>query len=72
MSPDNHSLGCGASRGAACTPRRKIGSQADSVARALGVQSREIWQVIMGLLSAQLEPSKTMENLHVNYFAPLL
>ena len=43
-------LGCGARRETACTPRRKCGS----VARALGVQSREIWQLIAGLLSDQL------------------
>ena len=48
--------------GPVCTPRRKFGSRAGSVARALGVQSREIWQVITGLLSAELKPSKTMEN----------
>ena len=43
-------LGCGARRGPACTPRWKLGSQAGSVARALGVQSHEIWQVITGSL----------------------
>ena len=31
-----------------------------SVARALGVQSREIWQVIAGSLCAKLGPEKTM------------
>ena len=56
----SRALGCGARRGPACTPRRKFGSRAGSVARALGVQSREIWQVITGLLSADLESSKTM------------
>ena len=41
--------------------------------RALGVRSREMWQemwqVITGLLSVQLEPSKTMENPHVSFLA---
>ena len=55
----SRALGCEARRGPACTPRRKFGSRASSAARALGVQSREIWQVIAGLLSA--EPGKTME-----------
>ena len=68
----SHALGCGARRGPACTPRRKFGSRAGSVARALGVQRREIWQVITGLLSAELEPGKAMENPHVRGFAPLL
>ena len=35
-------LGCGARRGPACTPRRKFWSRPGSVARAVGVQSREI------------------------------
>ena len=35
-------------QGAARTPRRNFGSRGGSVARALGVQSREIWQVIAG------------------------
>ena len=65
-------LGCGARRGAACTPRRKFGSRAGSVARALAVQSREKMQVITRLLSAELEPSKTMENPHVSRLARLL
>ena len=62
----------GTQGGRAGTPRRKFGSRAGSVARALGVQIREIWQVITGLLSAELEPSKTTENPHVSCFAPLL
>ena len=32
---------------------------------ALGVQCREIWQVITGFLSAYVEPSRTMGNSHV-------
>ena len=56
----------------ACTPRRKFGSRAGTVARTLGVQSHGIWQVITGLLSAELAPSKTMENPHVSCFAPSL
>ena len=47
------------------TPPRKFGSRAGSVARALGVQSHETWQVITGLLSAELEPSRTVENPHI-------
>ena len=57
----SRALGCGARRGPACAPRRKFGSRLGSVARALGVPSREILQAITGLLSAELEPSKTME-----------
>ena len=40
-------------RGPACT-RRKFGARAGSVARALGVQTPEIWQVITGSLAADL------------------
>ena len=58
-------LGCGARRGPACTPRCKCGSRPGSVARALGVHSREIWQVTTGSLSAEVEPSKTIENPHI-------
>ena len=68
----SRALACGARRGAARTPRYKFGSRAGSVARALGVQSRESWQIITGLLSAELEPSKTMETPHASCFAPLL
>ena len=46
------------------------------MARALGVQTREIWQVTTGSLSVNLEPSKTTENPHFSFlaliFAPLL
>ena len=63
-----HALGCGARRGPTCTPRGKFGSRAGSGARALGVQNREIWQVISGLIFAELESSMTMENPHVNFF----
>ena len=62
----SRALARAARRGAACTPRGKFGSRVGSVARAPGVQSREIWQLITGLLSAELEPSKTMENPHVS------
>ena len=48
------SLGCEARGGGACTPRRKFDSRTGSVARALGVRSREIWHVNMGSLSAEL------------------
>ena len=64
----SRALGCGARRGPACTPRRKFGSRAGSVARAPGVQSQDIWQVIAALLSLELEPSKTMENPLVSFF----
>ena len=63
----SRALGCEARRGAACTPRRKFGSRAGSVARALGGQCREIWQVITGSLSVELTPSKKMENAHVSH-----
>ena len=42
----SRALGCAAHRGPACTPRRECGSRLGSVACALGVQSRVIWQVI--------------------------
>ena len=45
-------LGCGARRGAACTPRRKFGPRPGSVARAPGPQSRASWQAITGSHSA--------------------
>ena len=48
------------------------GIRAGSVARALGGHSREIWQVIRGVLSAELELSKTMENPQVSCSDPLL
>ena len=50
----------------------EFGSRAGSVARALGAQSRKIWQVITGSLSAGLEPSKTTKNPHVSRFGLLL
>ena len=56
----SRALDCGARRGPACT-RRKFMSRPGSVARALGVQSREIWQLTTESLSTKLEPSKTME-----------
>ena len=40
------------------------------MARALGVQSREIWQVTTGSLSVELEPRKTLDKTHVSCFAP--
>ena len=40
------------------------GSRAGFLARALGVQSREIWQLIAGSLSAELESNKTTETPH--------
>ena len=44
----SRALDCGARRGPTGTRRRKFGSRVGSVARALGVRSREIWQVITG------------------------
>ena len=57
----SHALGCGVRRGPARTPRRKCGSRPGSVARALGVQSRAIWKVIAGSLSAEPEPTRPIE-----------
>ena len=54
-------LGCGARRGTPCTRRCKCGPRPGSVARALGVQSRAIRQVITGSLSDLPEPSRLME-----------
>ena len=68
----SRALGCGARRGAACTPRRKFGSRTGSVALSMGVQSREFWRVFAGSLPAELEPSTTTENPHISCFAPLL
>ena len=39
-----------------------------TVAGPPGVESREIWKVIAGSLSAETEPSKTTENPHVSCF----
>ena len=50
-----------ACRGPARTPRCKCGSRPGSVARALGVQSREIWQVTTGSLYDQLEPTRPVQ-----------
>ena len=68
----SRTLGCEARRRPACTPRRKFGSRAGCVARALGVQSLEIWRVITGLLFAELEPSKAMANPHACQLSVLL
>ena len=57
----SRALGCGARRGPACVQWCKCGFRPGSVARALGVQSREIWQVIAGLRSDQLEPTRSMQ-----------
>ena len=62
-------LGCGALRGPACTPRCKCESRPASVPRALGVQSREIWQVTTGSLSDQLEPTRPMQPPKMSFFA---
>ena len=59
--PFPRALDWGTRRGPACAPQRKCGSRPGSVARAVGVHSREIWQVIAGLLSDQLEPTRPMQ-----------
>ena len=61
----SRALGRGARRGAACARRCKCGCRPRSMARAPGVQSREIWQVTTGSLFAELEPSKKTENPHI-------
>ena len=43
------------------TPVHHGASRPGSVARALGVQSRELWQVTTGSLSDQLEPTRRMQ-----------
>ena len=45
-------------QGATCTPRCRCESRPASAARALGVRSRQIGQVIARLLSDQLEPTR--------------
>ena len=62
----SRALGCRERRKAACTQWRTFGSRAGSVARGLGVHSRKIWQVIAGSLSAELEPSKLVENPYIS------
>ena len=51
--------GCETRRGPACTPRRKFGSRPGCVARALGVQSREIWPCNRTI--AVVEPTRPMQ-----------
>ena len=55
------SLGSGARREPARTPRRKCGPWPRSVARALGVQSREHWQLSTGRHSEHVEPPRPMQ-----------
>ena len=55
-------LGCGARREARLYATAQVWVPGGLVARALGGQSREIWHVVTGLLSAELEPSETMES----------
>ena len=64
----SRALVCGALRKAACTRWSKCGSRPDSVTRALCIQSREIWQVIAGLLSDELEPTKPMQTQIMPFF----
>ena len=65
----SRALGCGARRGAACTPRRKCRPRPDPVTCALGVQSCAIWRVIAGSLSAELGPTKPIETPKMCFFA---
>ena len=53
-------LGSVGRREPARTPRHKCGPWPRSVARALRVQSREIWQVTTGMHSEPIEPSRPM------------
>ena len=64
----SRSLGCGSRRGPACTPRRKCVSRLGYVARALGAQSRTIWQVVAGSLPADLEPTRPIETPRTFFF----
>ena len=50
-----------ARRRAACTLRRECGPPPGSVARALGIQSRGELALFAGSLSAQPDPSRSME-----------
>ena len=59
-------VGSGARREPARTPRRKCGPWPRSVGRALGLQSRENWQVTTGRHSEHLEPSRRMQTHIVN------
>ena len=54
-------LGSVAHREPARTPWRKFGPWPRSAARALGVQSRENWQVTTGGHSEHVEPSRPMQ-----------
>ena len=47
--------------GPACMPRQKCGSRPGSVALVLGLQSREIWRVVAGLLYDQLELTRPIQ-----------
>ena len=44
----SRTLGCVARRETACTPRRKCEPRPSSVARALGLRSREFWKLNYG------------------------
>ena len=65
----SYALGSGPRRGPACTPWRKRGSRPGSVARALGVQSCAICQVITWSFSAELEPARPMETPKIFFFS---
>ena len=62
----SRALGCGARSRPACTLRCKCGPWPRSMERALGVQSRENWQVTTGRHSEHLEPSRRMQTHIVN------
>ena len=64
-------LSAGGHAGGPCTLRRKCEPWPGSVARALRIQSHEIWQVTTGSLSDQPEPSESIETRHFSYFFSL-
>ena len=57
----SRALGSGARREPAQTPRRKCEPWPRSVARALGVQSRDNWQVTTGEHFKHVQPSRPMQ-----------
>ena len=57
----SRALGPGARRESARTPLRMFGPWLRSVTRALGVQSRENWQVTTGRHSEHVQPSRSIQ-----------
>ena len=60
----SRAVGCEARRGSRVYLRRKFGSRPALVASALGVQSRAVWQVITGSVSASPSLARTLETPH--------